>query len=237
VHHLVLDDWSRGSSPLHRRDARAKLIALLVFLVAVATARGGFARLAAAYLALLGVAAVSAGLPARGLLLRACVVFPFTATFAGIVALGGDWQRAGMLLGKSYLSALAALLVVASTPMPALLRGLERLGAPRFLVLVAQFLYRYLFVLAEEAQHMRAAAAGRAGSAFRLRAAAGAVAVLFARAHARAEGIHHAMLARGFDGAFRPLRPARFGWRDAGFLAGAALLTLILRAALAGGAS
>ena len=31
-------------------------------------------------------------------------------------------------------------------------------GAPRFLLMVAQFLYRYLFVISEEAQHMRKAA-------------------------------------------------------------------------------
>ena len=79
---------------------------------------------------------------------------------------------------KSYLSALAVLLLVSTTPLPVLLRGFEMTGAPRFLLMVAQFLYRYLFVISEEAQHMRKAAMARgatvgglAGNAARFRAA------------------------------------------------------------------
>ena len=43
VHHLVIDRWSRGSSPLHQRDPRAKLAALLVFLIALSTTPAGCA--------------------------------------------------------------------------------------------------------------------------------------------------------------------------------------------------
>ena len=94
-------------------------------------------------------------------LTRAAVVLPFTLVFAIITILAGDLERAGLLLGKSYLSALAVLALVSTTPLPQLLRGLEMLGVPRFLLMVAQFLYRYLFVISEEAQHMRVAAASR----------------------------------------------------------------------------
>ena len=51
MHHVVLDRWSRGSSPLHRRDPRAKIVALLVFLVALATAHRALPELAAALFA------------------------------------------------------------------------------------------------------------------------------------------------------------------------------------------
>jgi cobalt/nickel transport system permease protein len=122
--------------------------------------------------------------------------------------------------------------------MPELLGGLESLGAPRFLVMVVQFLYRYLFVISEQAQHMRLAAASR-GSARssqgwrnRLRAASGAISVLFARSYSRAEGIHQAMLARGFQGHLRTLSPARFGWRDALLVAVTILIPWSLRTAL-----
>ena len=144
---------------------------------------------------------------------------------------------------KSYLSALAVLTVVSSTPLPLLLRGLEVSGAPRFLLLVAQFLYRYLFVISEEAQHMRVAASSRGGQAIglsgstgargrRFRAAAGALAVLFARSYARAEEIHSAMLARAFEGRFHTLEALHFRGRDAAFLALAALAPVLLRAAV-----
>ena len=236
MHHAVLEHWSRGPSPLHRRDPRAKLAALLVFLVLVATMPRAFSFAGAACLALLAGAAVLGRLPLAGVLWRACVVLPFSLVFALVTWLGGDPARALNLVSKSYLSALAALVVVAVTPMPSLLRGLEGLGVPRFLLLVTQFLYRYLFVIPEEAQHMRAASAARgatlrglAARREKFRGAAGALAVLFARSYARAEEIHRAMLARGFAGEFRAVCVLRFGWADAAFLLAAASLPVAAR--------
>jgi cobalt/nickel transport system permease protein len=227
MHHAVLDRWSRGSSPLHARDARVKVVLLLAFLAAVATTP----RFAPAYLAGYGAAVLAgvalAGLPVQAVLLRAAVVLPFSVTFAGISLLAGDSERAGALVLKSYLSALAVLVVAGSTPLPKLLRALERLRVPRFLVLVVQFLYRYLFVISEQAQHMRLAAQSRGG--WRFRPAAGAVAVLFARSYARAQGVHRAMLARGFQGPVTPLAPERAGWKDGALLAGGLAAVAALR--------
>ncbi|MFB3825313.1 MAG: energy-coupling factor transporter transmembrane protein EcfT [Bryobacteraceae bacterium] len=235
MHHAVLDEWSRRESPVHRRDARAKLIALAAFLVAVATAQRQAAGLLVLDSLLLIVWAAAARIPLAGALARAAVVLPFSLAFAGMTALAGDPQRAWMLLAKSYVSGLAVLLLVATTPVPKLLRGLESLGTPGFLVMVTQFIYRYLFVLSEEAQHMRIAALSRGMRRMPFRAAAGAAAVLFARAHSRAAAIHHAMLARGFDGSFRTLTAPRFGWKDGAFTLAAAMAPLALRFTVGGG--
>ena len=235
MHHVVLEQWSRGESGLHRRDPRAKAGVLGAFLILLATTSQGFAAVSAAYLLLLLAAIAWARLPLGGAILRAGVVLPFSLVFGLASWAAGDPNRAAHLVAKSYLSALAVLLVAGTTPLPHLLRGLELLGAPRFLLMVTQFLYRYLFVISEEAQHMRAAAAARAGGFRRrsaMRAAAGALAVLFARSYARAEGIHRAMLARGFQGRFRLLSPLGFGWRDAAFLLGGAAVLIMLRFAL-----
>lgn len=227
MHHAALDRWSRGSSPLHARDARVKLVLLVAFLAAVATTP----RLAPEYLAAYGAAVLAgvmlAGLPLAAVLLRAAVVLPFSVTFAGFSLLAGDSPRAYALVAKSYLSAAAVLIVAGSTPLPKLLRSLERLRVPRFLVLVVQFLYRYLFVISEQAQHMRLAAQSRGGWRFRL--AAGAVAVLFARSYARAEGVHRAMLARGFQGSVTLLAPERAGWKDWALLAAGLLTVAVMR--------
>ena len=56
-----------------------------------------------------------------GALARAGVVLPFTAVFAGISWLAGDPARGAALVMKSYLSALAVLLLVSTTPLPLLL--------------------------------------------------------------------------------------------------------------------
>jgi cobalt/nickel transport system permease protein len=143
-------------------------------------------------------------------------------------------MRAAVLVGKSYLSALAVLILVSSTPLPQLLGGLERMGVPRYLLMVAQFLYRYLFVISEEAQHMRAALQAKSGSLRnnlrnreKFGAPAGVLSVLFARSYAHAEGVHQAMEARGFRGHFLTLSGGRsFARADVFFVAAALILVV-----------
>ncbi len=230
MHHVVIDRWSRRTSPIHAWESRSKLVALAVFLVSVATTPGASALAGAGYFAVLAAAIVVSRLPLGGVLARAAVVLPFSATFAVINWLAGDAQRAVSLVAKSYLSAMAVLLVVATTPLERFVRSMEALGAPRLIALVIQFLYRYLFVVSEQAQHMRVAAACRAPERrLRFRAAAGAVGVLFARSYARAEGIHRAMLARGFEGRFPAVALARPRWPDLLFLLLAVALSLAVR--------
>ncbi|HEY1497541.1 MAG TPA: energy-coupling factor transporter transmembrane component T [Candidatus Solibacter sp.] len=225
MHHVTLDHWSRGASALHRRDPRAKIATLIVFLVVLGTAHRELPSLGGVLFLVLLAGLRTAHLPVRAALARAGVVLPFTAMFAIVSWLAGDPARGAALVMKAYLSALAVLLLVSTTPLPLLLRGMEMTGTPRFLLMVAQFLYRYLFVISEEAQHMSKAAAARgatvrglAGNGARFRAAAGALAVLFARSYGRAEEIHRAMLSRGFPGYFRPLNALRFGGADVTFL-------------------
>jgi cobalt/nickel transport system permease protein len=139
-------------------------------------------------------------------------------------------------LEKSFLSGFAALLLVGTTPLPKLVGALDWLGAPRTLLLVIQFLYRYLFVISEQGQHMRQAARSRQGTVrrgnSRFHAAGGALGVLFARSSERADGIYRAMLARGFQGRFPLGAPRAFSVRDGVFLALAASLCVATRVVL-----
>ena len=234
MHHVLVDQWSQGSSPLHARDPRAKLLVLLTFLVALATTAGDAVPTLVIDAAVLAAGILIAGLPLGRLLLRSMVILPFSLTFGVISWAAGEPLRAIALVEKSYLSTVAVLLLVGTTPLPRLLSGLEALGTPRLLVLMAQFLYRYLFVISEQAQHLRLAAACRQGNAGthrrgKFRAAAGALAVLFARSYYRAEGIHQAMLARAFAGRFVPLNPLRFRTADGLFTAAIGALLILVR--------
>jgi cobalt/nickel transport system permease protein len=236
LRHVVLDRWSRGSSAVHRLDPRAKIISLLLLLIALATANHSVPLFAFELVLLLSAGLWWARVPVLGALARAALVLPFAATFAAITWLGGDPARGVSLALKSYVSALAVLFVVSTTPLPALLRGLETLGAPRFLLEVAQFLYRYLFLVSEEAQLMRAAAAARnaslrawRGNRERFRAAAGALAVLFVRSYQRAALVHRAMLARGFEGRIPALPARRFTVADIIFVVLSAAIPWALR--------
>ena len=210
MHHVTLDAWSRRASPLHRLDPRAKALGSLAILLSVALTHRAYGWLFATHFALVTALALLARLPVVGLVERAALVLPFAGTLAALNFLGGDPARGAAVLGKSFLSAYTVLLLLATTPLHTLLRGLESLGVPRFFLMVAQFVYRYLFVLSEQAQHLLQARRCRLGarrSPAGIPAAAGMVATLFARSYGRAERIHHAMLARGFQGHFLLLDP------------------------------
>ena len=155
---------STGATP------RVKILALLIFLIAVATTHRDFELPGLFYFAVLVGGMIAARLPVIGVLRRAAIVLPFSLTLAAITWISGEPRRAAMVVEKSFLSASAALLLVATTPLPQLLRGLEMLGTPRFLLMVAQFVYRYLFVIAEQTHRMRLAALCRGGR-FRRKAA------------------------------------------------------------------
>ena len=233
MHHLVIDRWSRGSSFLHQRDPRAKLAALLLFLIVLSTTPTSVQGAFGGYAVVLIIAVYMARLPILGLTGRAALILPFSATFALLTWWSGDTIRALALAEKSFLSGMAALLLVSTTPLTGWTAALESWHAPRMLILVIQFVYRYLFVIAEQAQRMRWAALCRKGSksgSFRL--AAGLVGVLFARSWQRADGIYHAMLARGFRGRFVPAAPAPFRASDAVFLSACLAGCLAIRVLL-----
>ncbi|MEZ5400799.1 MAG: energy-coupling factor transporter transmembrane component T [Bryobacteraceae bacterium] len=213
--HVDLDSWSRGDSWLHRRDARAKLLATLFMLIAVGTSA-----VPLAHLAPVACAAAVSRLPPVSLAARAALVLPFTLSFAAVSILGGDWNRAYLVIIRSMLSAATVAILTGVTPLPSLVRGAERLGAPRLLMEVIQFLYRYLYVLYDQAARMRWASQSRGG--FRWEAAGGAIGVLFASSYQRAEAIHRAMLARGFDGRLQRSTLGRMGAADIAMAAGVA---------------
>ena len=210
-----------------------KLLALLVFLVVVSTAPIRNLTVAAALGVVIFLVTLSAGLPVFAVILRAGFVLPVTGMLAAVTWLSGDPPRAVAVLTKSYVSALAVLVLIGSTPMPRLLAGMERLGVPRLLLTTAHFLYRYLFVIGDQARRMDLAAQCRGGPGLRRRfaAAAGTLAVLFGRSYARAESIHRSMMARGFDGTIRLSRAPQPVAADYVFLASSAAVLVAVRVA------
>lgn len=235
MRHARIERWSLGSSVIHRLHAAAKVIAALAVLIGVATLTRQSVYACLAYFVFIVAGVTAARLPVGRIVASAAAVLPFAVCFALVSAVSGEPDRAIMLVIRGYLSSLTALLLIATTPLPELLAGLEMLRAPRFLLQVMQFLYRYLMVLMEEASAMRDAGASRAGSirSLELRKAAGAASVLFARSYGRAQAIHRAMEARGFEGHIPRFRTIPFRTRDAVFAALATAFAVSLRTVLA----
>jgi cobalt/nickel transport system permease protein len=202
-------------SPLHRLDARIKLIGAVAYVVAVVlTPIGQWPILMAEALVLMFVIGL-AGVPPRELgarLLGFLVLFGFLTVLVAPSraerSTHGVAVVALTLLAKDSLAFLATLLLVRVTPFRRLLVGMRQLGVPGMLVATLHFMYRYLFVLGDELDRMlqaRRARTFRGSSRLEWLMLSGLIGRLFLRSFERGERVHDAMLARGWDGTMRTL--------------------------------
>jgi cobalt/nickel transport system permease protein len=118
------------------------------------------------------------------------------------------------ILVKAVLGATTSILLVATTEVPEILRGMGKLKVPSVFVSIAGFMVRYLELMAEELGRMRNAMRARGYEPRWLWQAgpyASAAGTLFVRSYERSERVHAAMLSRGYDGAMPDLssKPAR----------------------------
>jgi cobalt/nickel transport system permease protein len=221
-----VEAWSRRSSWLHARDARAKLLTTLLLLITI----GISPTAAVPILLLLLLAALFAKLPLIPVIARAFAVLPFAATFAIVSWTIGDSARARLLMERSFLSALTVVILLGVTPVTALLHGLTTLGIPPFLTQVIHLILRYLSVLRDEARRMQQALSARGASvtAYSLRrtASTGAIATLFRHAQERSSRIHQSMLSRGSSGAFPQFEQPRWASADTALVALTAVVIL-----------
>jgi cobalt/nickel transport system permease protein len=191
---------------LHRAPAECKVLATVLFVLAVALVPRGdvfwpYAIDAALLLAVAAAARTSPRLLAGRLAIEAPFVL-FVVLLPIVSGRAGVWLALGILC-KATLAVLATGVLAWTTPAPDILRGAERLGAPRQLTAIAGFALRYLQVLLDELRRMRLARAQRGDEARWLWQAQGlgrTLGALAVRTFERGERVHAAMLARGYDG-------------------------------------
>ena len=109
--------------------------------------------------------------------------------------------------------------------------ALERMGVPSIFVMQLLFLYRYIFVLLDEGSRMVRAHALRSFSDrhMGIKIFGSLVGNLLLRTVDRAERIHRAMLARGFDGSITLQRRIKFKTFDALFVVFWPALFILMR--------
>lgn len=202
MRHDFLDRYSRLSSPIHRIPTPVKLVAaLLIVLLVVTVPMTAPAIHLSLGLALVVVAAVSR-IPPGFILKRLLLLEPF-AVGAALLSL---FQAHGLavftaLVIKSTLCLLTMILLANSTPFSDLLDVLKRWHVPALLVTTLALMYRYLFLLIDEAERMNRARLSRTFSAGRRRSwrlLGTVVGQLGVRSTERAERIYSAMRARGW---------------------------------------
>lgn len=177
------------------------------------------------------------------ILKRMCVLIPFVlfiAIFVPFVKEGhvcwslkigywkldvtyeGVWTFFNIII-KSSLSVLLLVIASSTTTFSDFLHGLDLLRLPRLLVMLMSFMYRYVFVLLDEARRlMRARSLRYFGSRYteQFRVLGYMIGVLFIRTFERAERIYSAMILRGFTGEMRSVKRFRFSYIDFLFITG-----------------
>ncbi len=179
----------------------------------------------------------------KEILKRACIIIPFVlfiAIFVPFLKEGttywslkvGYWELdityEGILtflniIVKSSLSIFLLVVASSTTAFSDFLKGLDLLRMPRLLIMLMSFMYRYLFVLLDEAKRlMRARSLRSFRSRYReqFRVIGYMIGVLFIRTFERAERIYSAMAVRGFRGEILGVKHFKLSYRDFLFIIG-----------------
>jgi cobalt/nickel transport system permease protein len=239
-----LDSLAEGDSPIHRLDPTAKVLTTLVFVVVVVSfdkyAISGLLPFFLYPALLIGLG----NLPFFYFVRKLLLVSPFVLCISifnplldrdiilelGPLAISGGWLSFLSLLLRFALSVSAALLLIATTGFPAICQALNRMGAPRIFTVQLLFLYRYLFVLTEEAIRMLRAHSLRSfGKKVRLTVFKQLLGNLLLRTLARAQRIHLAMLSRSFTGEIRLMHQHRIGLAELVFSLAGIVAFILLR--------
>lgn len=243
----ALDRLGYSGGPVHRLDARAKLLVCITFVLCVASfPRHEVAEMLPLALFPSGLAALGR-VPARPVLRLVLAASPFALLLGaaspffetapvgevfGIPVSGGVLSLISIVL-RFALCTSTLLVLVATTPLPRLARALRRLGAPGVVSVQLLLLYRYLFLLLDEGERLSAARLLREPRRRlpRFSTARGMLAMLLGRTLERAQRLYRCLEVRGFEGDLPPLEPERFRLPDALFLVAGVALCLIARLA------
>ncbi len=198
-----LDRHSRSDSIIHRLPAAVKLAAALVLVLVVLLWPAKHLPFMGAPAVVLLVVAALSRIPPSFLLRRLLLLEPLVLGVALMAAFQPDgWRLVLLLVVRCTLCLLTMILLSNTTPFAELLRVLKSVRVPGLLITTLMLMYRYLFVLADEAQRMKRARMSRTFVQKRGRqwkALATIVSQLFVRASERAERVYSAMCARGWQ--------------------------------------
>ena len=259
MHVHFLDPYQEKGSPVHRLDARVKLALAVAFIVTAALTPTGVWPIYVLLLALVAAVEVLSDLGIVFFLKRALLAAPFVLaaapvlfTIAGeplvhlpfglVITLPGVARFISVAL-KSWISVQVAIVLASTTTFPELLGAMRAWRLPRLLVAIIGLMWRYLFVMVDEAMRLMHAREARSSEsdlpgarsggrmAWRAQVTGGMAGSLFLRSLERSDRIYMAMLARGYDGEIRALprpaiRPGEWAILAGGLLVLGILLTI-----------
>ena len=202
MHHDFIDRYSRTASPVHRLSSGLKVTLSLMLILLVVLSPVKYVYLFVTIVILLLTVILISKIPLTFFLKRLLLFEPFILTIAILTLL----QPNGVviftsILVKSTLSLVTVVLLSNTTPFSELLNVLRKAHMPPLFITLLALMYRYLFILIDEIEHMKVARTSRTftkkGSR-RWSFIALILGQLFIRTTERAERIYSAMCARGW---------------------------------------
>jgi len=240
-----LDLLARGKHWIFQLDPRTKLLTTLLFIMAVVSVDKYAIAQLLPYLVYPVTLIALGSLPARYFLRKIFLVAPFAVLIGlfnpfldrtiilqlGPLGISGGWISFTSLLIRFALTVGTALILIALTSFNGICLALEKFRVPQVFVNQLLFLYRYLFVLGDEAVRMNRAREMRTlgGRGPGVKTFSSMIGNLLLKATDRAERIHLAMRCRGFDGTIRIMTESRMGFPDFLFLFGWSTFFLLFR--------
>lgn len=228
--HNFIDRYAVLDSPLHTLESRTKLLAFSALIIAVLCIPAGRGTLFIAHFFVTAILMGISQVPLNYILGRILVILPFIV-LASLAVPWKGYEGLGILFVRAILCLMLLILLTNTTRFVELLRGLRKLGCPQILLMNLSFLYRYLFVLTEEALRMKQARdcrrVGQAPFREELKVLSSMLGTLLVRSFERAERMHGAMLSRGYTGDFPVVSPRKFSWHDLLFAAGVGIFVAL----------
>ena len=229
--HDFIDKYSHIDSPVHRLDPRMKILAALAGIVVIVTEPLTADPLHfLLYTALIAAVVALSRLPVRYLARRMLVVMPFilmAALFYPLSLLIGSETVAGerkeiltagaIIFLKASLAVVLLIMLSSTERFHRLLMALRRLRVPVIITTVSALLYRYVFLISDEALKTNRARQSRTPGKLktgRIKTYGNQVAVIFLRSWERSQTIYKSMLSRGFNGEFPDMQRMETGMAD-----------------------
>ena len=240
-----LDALSSKNTPIHRVDPRVKVLTTIYF-IAVVISFNKYDPAGLAPLVVYPMAIMTIGnIPFSYIMKKLLIASPFVLSVAvfnpildrspaldlGLFSVSGGFVSFASIAAKFVLTASAGLALIACTGFDSICSALSRMGVPAAFSIQLLFVYRYIFVLGEEAARMVRARALRSfgNKGLGMGVYSSMIGQLLLRTMDRAQRIHLAMLCRGFDGEIHHVVSSKIRLSDLLFLAGWSGLFTLLR--------
>jgi cobalt/nickel transport system permease protein len=240
-----MDILSGKDTPVHRIDPRAKLLTTVIFIITVISFNKYEISALIPFFIYPAVMIGLGDLPFYYLFRKLLIVTPFAIMIGifnplidreilmhiGSLPVSGGWVSFASILLRFTLTAGSVLVLIACTGFNSVCMALEKMGTPRIFAVQLLLLYRYIFVLIDEASRMTNARSLRSfgGKGKELRAFGYLIGHLLLRTIDRAQRIYLAMLCRGFDGEIRINRRLEAGIREVVFTVGWSVFFIAMR--------